>query len=108
VTPLEKAILDHLTHYRGPVTMDRIHHWLGFPRRLIEEAVENLRLAGHPVIGDAHGLHLARDSQELAEYIEARRRRLASIYQGNRALRRTLAGLRQQEAGAAQTELWVA
>ena len=81
---------------------------LGLPRRLIEEAVENLRLAGHPVIGDAHGLHLARDADELAEYIKARRRRLVSQYKGTRALRPTLARMRAEERDDdAENRAWV-
>ena len=90
-------------------TIADLARWCIVPRRLIEEAVENLRLAGHPIIGDAHGLHLAKDADELAAYIEARRRRLVTVYAGTRALRGALRRMRAAEEHVEQTTIgWVA
>jgi hypothetical protein len=64
-------------------------------RRDIEAAIETLRLEGHPIIADAHGVRLTNDPDELARYLEARRRRLVSQYKGTRALRLALRRLRR-------------
>jgi len=107
LSALEREVLEAFGDIESP-TIDHLRTWLNVPRRLVEEAVENLRLAGHPVIGDAHGLHLARDSQELAAYIEARRRRLVTVYAGTRALRPTLARMRAEERDDdAENREWV-
>jgi hypothetical protein len=73
----------------APATIDDLRLMVreaGGSRRVIEEAVETLRLRGEPIVG----------------YVLARRRRAVSIYLGTRALRRTAARLREMrdaEAG---------
>jgi hypothetical protein len=71
-------------------TIDELRLILRVPRREIEGAVEELRLRGEPIVGGSEGLRLTEDPAELEKYVEARRRRLVTIYAGTRALRRTL------------------
>jgi hypothetical protein len=75
--------------YGTPRTIAAVAHMAGLSRRDTEAAVEALRLAGEPIIGGSGGLRLTADPAELAAYVDARRRRLASIYRGCRSLRRT-------------------
>jgi len=108
---VEASVLHLLEEDREtePWTIAGLNRWLAVPRRAIEEAVESLRLQGHAIIGDKDGLHLARDSKELAAYIEARRRRLVTVYRGTRALRGTLRRMRESEAKVEPLELpWTA
>lgn len=77
-------------------TIDELRLILRVPRREIEGAVEELRLRGEPIVGGSEGLRLTEDPAELERYIEGRRRRMASIYLGSRALRRTLRHLRER------------
>jgi hypothetical protein len=100
VTPLEQSILWMLrggTWRIGRLDQpDTLCSHLHASRRDVEAAVESLRLAGHPIIGGADGLRLTEDPDELEKYVEARRRRMASIYLGSRALRKTLRRLRER------------
>lgn len=88
------------------MTIRSLAEWTHEPRRVIEALIEELRLRGVPVVADKDGLHLAHDANELARYIEARRRRLASIYQGNRALRKTLEEMKRAEAHVTAPSIW--
>jgi biotin operon repressor len=78
-----------------PATIEELRLMLHTTRRDVEEAVESLRLAGEPIVGGADGLRLTENPEELAAYVEARRRRAVSIYLGTRALRRTAARMRE-------------
>jgi biotin operon repressor len=80
----------------GDYTIDDLRRALRVTRRDIEAAVESLRLAGQPIIAGNDGLRLTEDPAELAAYVEARRRRLVSIYKGNRSLRQTVRRLQEQ------------
>lgn len=91
-TPLEVLRLLRTTSS----TIDELRLILRVPRREIEGAVEELRLRGEPVIGGSEGLRLTEDPAELAKYLDARRRRMASIYLGSRALRRTLRRMQER------------
>jgi biotin operon repressor len=93
MTPVESRVLAAL---RDPHTIDELRHALGYSRRDVEAAVEALRLAGEPIVGGNDGLRLTDDPDELSAYVEARRRRMASIYLGSRALRRTLRRIRER------------
>lgn len=79
----------------APATIEDLRLMVHVSRREIEEAVESLRLKGEPIIGGANGLRLTEDPAELERYIEGRRRRMASIYLGSRALRSTLRHMRE-------------
>lgn len=66
--------------------MDSLAEQLHVPRRAIEDAIQQLRLDGHPVVGGDNGVKLSTDSREVRAYAEDRRRRLVSISKGTRAL----------------------
>jgi biotin operon repressor len=104
MTAVEARVLATLR--AGPSTIDDLRFRLGYTRRDVEEAVETLRLAGEPIVGGTEGLRLTEDPEELAAYLEARRRRMASIYLGSRSLRRTLRGLRDRRAASEGLTLW--
>ncbi len=83
-------------------TINELRLILRVPRREIEGAVEELRLRGEPIVGGPEGLRLTEDPAELGKYVEARRRRLVTIYAGTRALRRTLRRMQER----ADLTLW--
>lgn len=85
-----------------PHTLDELRLDLRVPRRDVEAAVESLRLEGHAIVGGNDGLHLTSDPDELERYVEARRRRLVTIYLGSRALRKTARRMRE----ATDLTLW--
>lgn len=99
-TPLERSVLWMLRGDR--YTIGELCSQLRKSRREVEEAVEFLRLRGEPIVAGNDGLHLTEDPDELTAYVEARRRRMASIYLGSRALRRTLRYMRER----ADLTLW--
>lgn len=103
---LNSLIADQSVWAMTSVTINSLARWQDLPRRLIEEAVENLRLSGEPIIGDAHGLHLARNADELAGYVAAYDRRLRSMFQTRSGLRRTLRKMREREAHVEPLGLW--
>jgi hypothetical protein len=53
VTSLERAVLEELTGQ--PATLDELATWTASPRRLVEDAVQALRLAGQPILADGRG-----------------------------------------------------
>lgn len=90
MTGEQTAVLATISSF-GPTPIKDIARRCALPRRDVEAAVEELRLEGQPIVGGPAGLHMAASPSELAQYVEARRRRLVSVYAGTRALRRTLA-----------------
>lgn len=70
-------LLDLLARFPGVLTLDDVAQRIGRPRRVVEEAVQQARLEGQPVITDG-GLRLARTSAEAFAVYRALRRRLAS------------------------------
>lgn len=101
MTALEREVLRRL-----PMTIEELRVALRVPRRLVEEAVENLRLSGEPIVGGNDGLRLATDPDELAAYVEARRRRAVTIYLGTRALRKKVSRMREARDSEASLTLW--
>lgn len=94
-TALEREILQWLR--LAPATINYLRLMChDASRRDVEAAVEALRLRGEPIVGGNDGLRLTENPDELAAYVEARRRRMASIYLGSRALRRTVRRLRER------------
>lgn len=100
--------LDTLTALRSwrSATIDHLTRAVGCSRREMEQAIETLRLEGFPIIAGAAGVSLTDDPHELERYIEARRRRLVSQYQGTRALRAALRKMRDEQARAEGLTLW--
>lgn len=92
----------HAIRFSGPLTIEEIRAFVRASRRDVEAAVEELRLAGEPIVGGSDGLHITEDATELERYVDARRRRIVSIYMGNRSLRRTARRMRER----ADLTLW--
>lgn len=76
-------------------TIDELAQRLSWPRRAVENAIENLRLSGEPIIAGNEGVRLTDNPRELGEYVEARRRRAAEIHRGTMRLRTTLRRMEQ-------------
>lgn len=95
MTPLEADVLRLL---RIETTIADLATLLEIPRRSVEETVENLRLRGEPIVAGKSGLRLTEDPAELSAYVEARRRRLVTVYRGTRALRTTLRRMQERDA----------
>ena len=72
---------------------------LDVDRRLIEEAVEELRLAGEPIVGGNAGIRLTDNPIELRAYIAQRRGRAFAIAKGTRQLRHTANRMESGNAG---------
>lgn len=70
-------------------TIAEIAQRLGWSRRSVEEAIEDLRLAGEPIIAGPQGVRISNDAAEIRAYARGRRHRLASIAKGTRSLLRT-------------------
>ena len=70
-------------------TLDELRGRLGVSRRDVEDAIQDLRLKGRPIIGGAEGVKLSTSPQEIREYAASRRRRLVQVALGTRALLRT-------------------
>ncbi len=79
------------------------HHW---PRRVVEACVQELRLAGIPVVTDQYGVHLSDDPDEVTAAAEGLRRRLVTQYAGLRALRRTARRMRVEGDAKRDMTLW--
>lgn len=91
-----------------PATIADIARWEGVPRRVVEQTIQEARLAGYALVTDADGVRLAKDAAEALECCEALRRRLRTQYQTLRAMQKTARRLRDREAELRQETLWVA
>jgi hypothetical protein len=78
----------------------------GWPRRTVEACLQELRLAGEPIVTDAYGVHLARSADEVAECVAALRRRAVHQMLTARALRRTARRMREAELRVEPQSLW--
>lgn len=87
-------------------TLDEIAQYLRVSRREAEAMVEGWRLAGKPIVAGARGVKWTSDPAELARYLEARRRRMVSIYLGTRALRQTARRMKEAQDAAGGLTLW--
>ncbi len=59
-------------------------------RRAVEAAIQQARLAGHPLVGSSfRGIRLSDNPDEILAYVDDREDRLRSIYAGTKALRET-------------------
>lgn len=83
----------------GPSTLDELARLASLPRRAVEAAVNELALAGYPVVtatsGDDRGVRLTDDPAEVRACADALGRRVSHQYRRVRALRRTAAALSQ-------------
>lgn len=87
----------HLLIGRGYArTIGELSESLDLPRRVIEEAVQQARLNGVPVISGSEGLWIAQNGQEALSMADRLQRRLVAQYLTVRAMRET--GRRMQRA----------
>lgn len=98
MTDLAGRVLTLLSDGRWRL-LSGIAHTLDVDRREIEEAVEELRLRGEPIIGGAAGVKLTDNPIELAAYVQQRRHRALAIARGTRELRHTVNRLSGRQAG---------
>lgn len=89
-----------------PATIAELATWLHVPRRTIEAAIQDARLAGVPIVSDSNGVHLAADATEAATCADALRRRAISQLLTARALRQTARRMALDEAHVEQPSLW--
>lgn len=102
MTPEAEAVIRELGDHALAVTIAEIADETGLPRRKVEEAIEELRLAGEPIVACGRGgVALTADPAELEAYLGQRRHRAASIHRGTLALRTTLRRIQ-----APQGTLW--
>jgi hypothetical protein len=82
----------------GPITLRDIARMTHLSRRDCEQAVQELRLRGEPIIDDGTlGLRFTDDPDELASYLRSRRERARTILRAARPLRETERRLRQRD-----------
>lgn len=84
------------------VTIGQLQEQLGVSRRIVERAVEELRLSGAPICSGTEGLWLSLDARELYAHAERLRSRAIHVLLGARALRATA----RRHERVEQTELW--
>lgn len=92
-------LLDLLARFPGVLTLDDVAQRIGRPRRVVEEAVQQARLEGQPVITDG-GLRLARTSAEAFAIYRALRRRMATQTRTAWAVRSAAMLMERGEASA--------
>lgn len=89
MTPEAERVLATLRRHPDGLTMDVLARWTSLGRRDVEAAVQEIRLAGEPIVTGSFGVRLSDDPAEVAAAAEGLRRRLVTQYLGVRALRRT-------------------
>lgn len=100
-------MIQHLNNSRAAArTLGELAETLNVPRRSIEIAVQQARLAGVPVVSGPQGLWVSNDADEVLRAAEALRTRLVTQYATYRALRAT--GRRMSKAVGEQGTLWAA
>ena len=92
-------LLDLLARFPGVLTLDDVAQRIGRPRRVVEEAVQQARLEGQPVITDG-GLRLARTSAEAFAVYRALRRRMTTQTKTAWAVRSAAMLMERGEAAA--------
>ena len=70
-------------------TLGELSESMGAPRRALEQASEELRRSGCPLISCSQGLYLSTDQRELEAAAKSLQARAVTILLGSRALRRT-------------------
>lgn len=83
-----------------------IAYALALPIRTVQAALQELRLAGHPIISDAGGVRLAQTAEEARTCADSLRRRAIHQLLTSRAVRRTARRMREAEDAAVRLTLW--
>ena len=76
------------------------------PLRSVQEILQGLRLAGHPIISDSKGVRLARTADEALACAVALRRRAINQLLTARAMRHTARRMADEEARQHNLTLW--
>ena len=79
---------------------------LGLPIRVIQESIQELRLAGHPILSSSDGVRIARTSEEALFCAASLRKRAVRQFLTARALRRTGLRMKVAEDNLARLTLW--
>lgn len=106
MTPEAERVLATLRRHPAGLTMDVLARWTSLGRRDVEAAVQELRLAGEPVITGSFGVRLSDDPAEVAAAAEGLRRRLVTQYLGVRALRQTAKAMHMAADAEQDLTLW--
>jgi hypothetical protein len=108
----QQRVLRYLEERAVLVKIDDLAGALGMPRRTVERSIEELRLAGAPLIsssGKPAGIRFSRDPSELRACVDRLRQRAANQFVTARRLRDTadqLAAERVARGPVEQTALW--
>lgn len=86
---LESLVLRDVER-NGPTTLADIAWRVGISRRAAEEAVQELRLAGHPIVAGTAGLSIARTADELRAWLDSNDGRIRAMLRTRAAMRRAL------------------
>lgn len=84
-------------------TLDNLAHGLAVPRRSIEDGIQQLRLAGHPLVSGPDGVRYSRDPAEIRRAAKALRDRAVTQMETAQALDKTATRLE-----GPQQKLWAA
>lgn len=95
MTTDERAVLDALTGRRRPITQADLAFGLDIPVRAVQEAIESLRLAGHPILSSGDGMRLSADPDEVAACADALHSRAVTQMETASKLARTAARMRE-------------
>ena len=105
MSPAERVLM-LLTISGETWTIDDLRRALDLPRRVIEEAVQTLRLAENPIATGQDGVRLARTADELAVSNRILGHRLSEQAATLEAQERAEARLRRAEAVRPQWPAW--
>ena len=101
---MSRAVLSCLS--ATPVTLAALARATGETRRAVEQAVQALRLAGHPIVTDGSGVRLAQDAGDALTCADRLRRRAIVQLLTARALRRAGYRMAATEAAREHLTLW--
>lgn len=91
-----------------PRTIGSLAEALNWPRRMVEQAITDLRLSGRPVASDGHGVWLATTAAEMADQYRRLRSRYISQALTARAVRATARRMERAEQKVEQQTIWEA
>lgn len=91
-----------------PRTIGALAELLHWPRRMVEQAITDLRLQGKPVCSDGRGVWIATTAEEMAGQAQRLRERAIHQLLTARAVRQTARRMAAAEAKVQQTTIWEA
>lgn len=87
-------------------TIDGLAASLGWPRRAVEEAIQQLRLAHYPILGGSAGIRLSDDYREVRAQAQDLRGRIVTQARTARAMLTTARRMEAAEAAKVGLTLW--